>query len=52
MALALGAALWPFYSFPSPERLLALTLQGLAAFALPHMLLDIGLKLIAASRRS
>lgn len=40
LTLLIGAGLWPFYSGPFPERLLALTLQGLAALTLPHMLLD------------
>lgn len=40
LTLLIGAGLWPFYSGPVPEHLLALTLQGLAALTLPHMLLD------------
>ncbi len=40
LTLLIGAALWPFYAGPAPERLLALTLQGLAALTLPHLLLD------------
>ena len=43
LTLLIGAALWPFYGGPVPDRLLALTLQGLAALTLPHMLLDAGL---------
>lgn len=39
LTFVLGAALWPFYAGPVPERLLALTLQGLAALTLPHMIL-------------
>lgn len=40
LTLAIGAALWPLYAGPLPERLLALTIQVLAALTLPHMLLD------------
>lgn len=43
LTLLLGAALWPFYGGAAPHRLLALTIQGLAALTLPHMLLDAGL---------
>ena len=42
LTLVLGAALWPLYGGPVPARLLALTLQGLAALTLPHMLLEAG----------
>lgn len=40
LTLLIGAALWPLYAGPAPERLLALTLQGLAALTVPHLLLD------------
>lgn len=40
LTLLIGAALWPLYPGALPERLLSLTLQGLAALTLPHMLLD------------
>lgn len=40
LTLLIGAALWPLYAGPAPERLLALTLQGVAALTLPQMLLD------------
>lgn len=40
LTLLLGALLWPLYQGQTPERLLALTLQGLAALTLPHMVLD------------
>jgi len=40
LTLLIGAALWPLYSGALPERLLCLTIQGLAALTLPHMLLD------------
>ena len=40
LTLLLGAALWPLFPGPAPERLLALTLQGLAALTLPHLLLE------------
>ena len=43
LTLLIGAALWPLYSGAAPDRLLALTIQGLAALTLPHMLLDAGL---------
>ena len=40
MTVAIGAALWPWFPGPPADRLLALTLQLLAALTLPHMLLD------------
>ena len=40
LTLLIGAGLWPFYAGDAPGRLLSLTLQGLAALTLPHMLLD------------
>ena len=40
LTVAIGAALWPWFPGPAPQRLLSLTLQGLAALTLPHMLLD------------
>ena len=40
LTLLIGALLWPLYAGPAPERLLELTLQGLAALTLPHLLLD------------
>lgn len=40
LTIAIGAALWPFYPGEAPVRLLCLTLQLLAAFTLPHMILD------------
>lgn len=40
LTLLLGAALWPGYAGAAPDRLLQLTLQGLAALTLPHMLFD------------
>ncbi|MGI4978079.1 MAG: Brp/Blh family beta-carotene 15,15'-dioxygenase [Janthinobacterium lividum] len=40
LTLLLGAALWPAYAGDVPDRLLELTLQGLAALTLPHMLFD------------
>ena len=40
LTIAIGAALWPFYTGDVPVRLLCLTLQLLAAFTLPHMILD------------
>ena len=43
LTLLIGAALWPLYGGAAPDRLLALTIQGLAALTLPHMLLDTGL---------
>ena len=40
LTIAIGVALWPVYSGEMPVRLLCLTLQLLAAFTLPHMILD------------
>lgn len=40
LTILIGAALWPLYAGNMPEPLLALTIQGLAALTLPHMLLD------------
>lgn len=40
LTLLIGAALWPAYTGAAPERMLALTIQGLAALTVPHMLLD------------
>lgn len=40
LTLLIGAALWPLYDGAVPDRLLELTIQGLAALTLPHMLLD------------
>ena len=40
LTLLIGAALWPLYAGAPPERLLSLTLQGLACLTLPHMLFD------------
>ncbi len=40
--ILLGGALWPFYAGPWQTRLMSLTIQGLAALTLPHMLLDAG----------
>ncbi len=44
LTVAIGAALWPFYSGPMPVRLLCLTLQMLAGLTLPHMMLEAWLK--------
>jgi len=43
LTLLIGAALWLLYDGAVPDRLLALTIQGLAALTLPHMLLDAAL---------
>lgn len=40
LTLLLGACLWPVYSGPVETRLLCLTIQGLAALTLPHMLFE------------
>ena len=40
LTVAIGAALWPAYTGEAPVRLLCLALQLLAAFTLPHMILD------------
>ncbi len=39
LTLLIGAGLWRWFPGPAPGRLLALTIQGLAALTLPHMLL-------------
>lgn len=51
MTIAMGAALWSFYEGPAAARLLALTLQGLAALTLPHLLLDIGTARLSSAAR-
>ncbi len=38
LTVLLGVALWPLYGGPVVPRLLAVTIQGLAALTLPHML--------------
>lgn len=43
VTLAIGAALWRLYPGTVPDRLLSLTIQGLAALTLPHILLDLWL---------
>ncbi len=40
LTLLIGAALWPFFPGAAADRLLTLTIQGLSALTLPHMLLD------------
>ncbi len=40
LTLLLGAALWPLYPGAPADRLLCLTIQGLAALTLPHMLFE------------
>ena len=40
LTIAIGAATWPAHSGSTAERLLAVTLQLLAALTLPHMVLD------------
>jgi len=40
LTLLIGAALWRWFPGPPADRLLALTIEGLAALTLPHMLLD------------
>lgn len=52
LTITIGAALWPFYSGDVPVRLLCLTLQLLAAFTLPHMILDAWLERQEGSSRS
>ena len=49
LTLLLGAGLWRLYPGPLPERLLAVTLQGLAALTVPHLLLD---RLVAYAERA
>ncbi len=52
LTLVLGAALWPLFPGEAVPRLLGLTLQGLAALTLPHMLFERWLNLTAAGGRS
>ena len=40
LTVLLGALLWRWFPGPPVDRLLAITLQGLAALTLPHLLLD------------
>ena len=40
LTVLLGAALWPLYPGFATDRLLCLTIQGLAALTLPHMLFE------------
>ena len=40
LTLLLGVALWPLYPGAADDRLLCLTIQGLAALTLPHMLFE------------
>ncbi len=41
LTLLIGAGLWRWFPGDAPDRLLALTIEGLAALTLPHMLLDV-----------
>lgn len=41
LTVLIGAALWRCFPGNAPDRLVALTIQGLAALTLPHMLLDL-----------
>ncbi|MGI4795743.1 MAG: Brp/Blh family beta-carotene 15,15'-dioxygenase [Janthinobacterium lividum] len=41
LTLLLGAVLWPLYPGTPDLRLLSLTIQGLAALTLPHMLFEL-----------
>ena len=40
LTVLIGAGLWRWFPGAPPDRLLSLTIQGLAALTLPHMLLD------------
>ncbi len=40
VTLLIGACLWRWFPGPAPDRLLALTIQSLAALTLPHLLLE------------
>ncbi len=51
LTLLLGAALWPFYPGATSDRLLCLTIQGLAALTLPHLLFEVWLSRCAPPRR-
>ena len=50
LTLLLGAALWPLYPGAPTDRLLCLTIQGLAALTLPHMLFETWISRRAAPR--
>ncbi len=50
LTLLLGAALWPLYSGATSDRLLCLTIQGLAALTLPHLLFEVWLSRRAPPR--
>ena len=50
LTLLLGAALWPFYPGATANRLLCLTIQGLAALTLPHLLFEVWLSRRASPR--
>ena len=41
LTILIGAGLWRWFPGDAPNRLLALTIEGLAALTLPHMLLDV-----------
>ena len=41
LTLLIGAGLWRWFPGDVPDRLLALTIEGLAALTLPHILLDL-----------
>ena len=51
LTLLLGAALWRFSPGDATERLLCLTIQGLSALTLPHMLFEQWLRLTASQPR-
>ena len=40
LTVSIGILLWPVYPGSSSDRLLALTIQGLAALTVPHMLME------------
>lgn len=50
LTVLLGAALWPLHAGAAPARLLCLTIQGLGALTLPHMLLECWLRSEAPQR--
>ena len=50
LTFLIGAALWGAYQGPPADRLLTLTIQGLAALTLPHLLLELASEHADASR--
>ncbi len=50
LTLLIGVGLWRFFPGPAPDRMLSLTIEGLSALTLPHILLnDVGVAVAARS---